>query len=111
MAKWSGNIGFAMPETETKPGVWKTESIVEKKYCGDLIKDFRRSQNSSESVNDDITISNQISIVATSFVMENFYAIRYVKFMGVAWKVTSVDASQPPRLVLSLGGVYNGEQA
>ena len=110
MAKWSGKIGFMLPEVEVRPGVWKPESVIEKQYRGDLTKDFRRTNSTSDSVNDNITLNNQLSIVANPFVMENFYAIRYVIHMGVAWKVTSIDSSQRPRLVLTLGGVYNGKQ-
>lgn len=111
MAKWSGKIGFVMPEIEVKPGVWKPESIVEKTYYGDMLTDYRRTSTSTETTNDELSLNNQISIVANSFAMENFYAIRYAKFMGVAWRVTSIDANQRPRLILTLGGVYNGPQA
>lgn len=111
MAKWSGKIGYAMPEVEVRPGVWKSDAIVERQAYGDLTRDFRRNVVSSETTNDNVTISNQLSIIADSFAMENFYCIKYVKWMGAAWKVESIDASQRPRLILSLGGVYNGEQA
>lgn len=104
MAKWSGMIGFASME-EIRPGVWD-DSLVEKPYKGDLLKMYRHD-TSGDGVNDNITINNQISIIADPYVMENFYKIKYVTFMGAKWKVSSVDASQRPRLVLSLGGVYN----
>lgn len=98
-------IGFASME-EIRPGVWD-DNIVEKPYKGDLIKCYRRDTK-GEGVHDDIAISNDISIIADPYVMENFYKIKYVTFMGAKWKVSSVDASQRPRLTLSLGGVYNG---
>ena len=103
MSKYCGVIGYA-ETVETSPGVW-TEEITERKYYGDLIRNTRKLQSSGNQ-NDNITISNEISIVADPFAYENFHAIRYAEFMGSKWKVTSVDV-QYPRLILSLGEVYN----
>ena len=103
MAKFSGKIGFAVIE-ETKPGVW-TECMVEYRYYGDLMRNTRRLQ-SSGNLNDNVTISNQISIVADPFAKENFHAMRYVELYGAKWKITSVEV-QYPRLILELGDVYN----
>lgn len=104
MAKYYGVIGYA-ETVETSPGVWK-EMIVERSYYGDVVKNNRSLQN-SEHLNDDINVSNQISIVADPYAIANFHAIRYAEFMGTKWKVPSVDV-QTPRLLLSLGGLYNG---
>lgn len=103
MAKWFGKIGYA-ETVETVPGVWK-EQITEREYYGDLIRNSRRLQSANQ-VNDNIEISNEISIVADPYANENFHSMRYVEFMGTKWKITSVDV-QYPRLTLSLGGVYN----
>lgn len=103
MAKYCGKIGFAVC-AETVPGVW-TEQITERTYYGDLKRNTRKLQ-SSGNVNDNINISNEISIVADPFAYENFHSIRYATFMGTKWKVSSVDV-QSPRLILSLGEVYN----
>lgn len=103
MAKFYGPVGYA-ETVETIPGVWE-EQIKEHYYRGDVIRNTRRLQ-SSDKVNDDIEISNEISIVADPFAMGNFHAIRYVGFMGAKWKVTSVEVNYP-RLVLSIGGVWN----
>lgn len=103
MAKFAGKIGFAVTE-ETKPGVW-TERMVEHRYYGDLTRNTRRLQ-SSGNLNDNVTISNQISIVADPFAKENFHAMRYVELYGAKWKITSVEV-QYPRLILELGDVYN----
>lgn len=107
MAKWFGTIGFA-ETVETKPGVWE-EQITERKYYGDVIRNTRRLQ-STDQLNNDINIANEISIVADPFAVNHIYAMRYVEFMGVRWMVSTVDASQRPRLILSIGGVYNGKQ-
>lgn len=105
MAKFYGAIGFGML-TEDDSGIWSDE-ITEIMYSGELIRNNRRLQ-SSDKLNDDINISNQISIVADPFVQSNFHSIKYVEFMGTKWKVTDVDV-QYPRLNLSLGGVYNAK--
>ena len=105
MAKFYGQVGYA-ESVETTPGVWE-ERIVERDYYGDLIKNNRKLE-SSDSVNDNINISNSISIISDPYANENFHKIRYAKFMGTEWKVTNVEVSQYPRLILTLGGVYNG---
>lgn len=105
MSKWFGVIGYAVTE-ETEPGVW-TSAIKEVEYYGDLVRNNRRLQ-SSDKVNDDITISNELSIVADPYAMNNFHTICYASFGNGLWKVTNVEV-QYPRLILSLGGVYNGD--
>lgn len=104
MAKFYGVIGYAVTE-ETEPGIYE-ERIIEKEHFGDVVRNTRRLSNAAK-VNDDITISNQISIVADPFANNNFHSMRYVSFMGSKWKVTEVEV-QYPRLILTLGGVYNG---
>lgn len=103
MAKFYGNVGYAVM-TETAPGVW-SEQIYERPYYGDVLRNFRRLQGTS-NLNDDVNIGNEISIISDPYANQNFHAIRYVEFMGTKWKVPSVDV-QYPRLILSLGGVYN----
>ena len=104
MAKFYGAIGYAKT-AETMPGVW-TEQITERDYYGDVIRNSRRLQ-SSDKVNDDISISNQISIVADPYAINNFHSMRYAEFMGAKWKISDVEV-QYPRLLLTLGGLYNG---
>ena len=94
--------------SETSPGVHK-EQITERNYYGDLIRNTRRLQ-SGDKVNDDVNVANEISIVADPFANENFHSMRYVEFMGAKWKITNVEV-QYPRLILTLGGIYNGQQA
>ena len=106
MAKWYGKIGYAETK-ETKPGVWE-EVIIERNYYGDLIRNTRRLEPSSQ-VNDNINIANEISILADPFANENFYMMRYVTFMGAKWKVSNVQV-QYPRLILTVGGLYNDNE-
>ena len=107
MAKFHGKLGYGITG-ETKPGVW-VDQIIEKDVVGDFIKNTRHLENSG-GVNDNININNSISIVADPYVTENFHLIKYVKFMGTAWKVRTAEV-QYPRIILTLGGEYNGEQA
>lgn len=107
MAKFYGKIGF-VNTVETAPGCWE-EKIIERPYFGDVTRNTSRYQ-SSGGVNDDINISNTISIIADPYANENFQHMRYVVFMGTEWKITNVDV-QYPRLVLSIGGVYNGSKS
>lgn len=107
MAKFHGKLGYGITG-ETKPGVW-VDQIIEKDIVGDFVKNTRQLENSG-GVNDNININNSISIVADPYVTENFHLIKYVKFMGTAWKVKTAEV-QYPRIILALGGEYNGEQA
>lgn len=108
MAKFYGKVGYV--ETgETSPGVWG-EKVTEINYYGDVLRRTSRWATSSDSTNDDLNIDSQISIVADPFAYQKFHAIKYVEFMGALWKVASVEP-QYPRLILTLGGVYNGKQA
>lgn len=105
MAKFYGTIGYA-ETVEIKPGVWKPQ-IIEKKYFGDFIRNVHRYESTGQ-VNDNINIANDISIIADSYAYQHFHFMRYIEFMEVKWKITNVEV-QYPRLILSIGGVYNGK--
>lgn len=102
MAKYYGEIGFETSQDDGN-GIWN-EKIIANNYAGDILKDNRRLQTTS-NLNDDIVVSNQISIIADPFAYQNFHSIRYAEYMGIKWKVISVEV-QYPRLLLTLGGVY-----
>ena len=108
MARYYGTIGFCDGQVETVPGVWE-ESIVERPYYGDVVRNTRRLQ-SGEHLNDSITVTNEISIVSDPYALQNFHAMRYVSWMGTLWKVSSVEV-QCPRLILSIGDEYHGTTA
>jgi len=103
MAKFYGKIGFDIT-TETRPGVWSS-NITERTYRGDVIRAGYSWQNASK-LNDDLNITNQISIIADTFANQNLGYMKYVTFMGCKWKIQSVTVEYP-RLMLTLGGVYN----
>lgn len=104
MAKFFGNIGFNKGTVETSPGVWE-QQIVERQYYGDLLRNSRRLQQ-TDQLNDNINVSNEISIVSDPYANANFHSMRYVEFMGAKWKISNVEV-QFPRLILTLGGVWN----
>lgn len=107
MAKYYGEVGYAVT-IETRSGIWE-EKLIERNYYGDVIRNTRRLEN-GESINDDVVLNNSISIVADPYAYQNILAIRYIKWMGTLWKVTNVEV-QSPRLLLTIGGVYNGPTA
>lgn len=104
MAKWYGVIGYA-DTVEVEPGIWE-EQVTERPYYGELIRNTRRLQT-TDKVNDDLTISNQISIVSDPYAINNFHAMKYAVLWGTKWKITSVEV-QYPRLILEIGGKCNG---
>lgn len=104
MAKFYGLIGYAVPE-ETVPGVWE-DRMVEHSYYGDVTRNNRKLQTSNQ-LNDNIVVSNEISILSDPFANENFHFMRYVTFMGAKWKISNVEV-QYPRLILTIGEVFNG---
>lgn len=104
MAKFHGTIAFSITK-ETRPGVW-LEDIVQKQYVGDILRNTRRNSDSQDMTNAQVSISNQISIVAKDgFIFENFQNIIYVEWLGAKWTVSSIDIAYP-RLNISLGGPY-----
>lgn len=105
MARFSGKIGYATT-VETTPGVW-TDTIVERQYYGDLTRHSRK-WGSSDSVNDNIIFSQDISIVADPYLYENAHNMRYVIFQGIKWKITNFEIDRP-RVRISMGEEYHGD--
>lgn len=106
MTKWYGKVGYS-ETVETASGVWMPQDTV-REYYGDVKRNTTRWTGNPDSTNDNLAVSTQISILADAFAIDNFYSIKWIEFMGVKWSVDSVDPTQPPRLILTLGGVYNG---
>lgn len=108
MSKFHGIIGFVNYE-ETAPDV-HMEVAVERPYSGDILRKINRSVSMQQSINDNIVLNNQISIIADPYINQHFPSIKYVVWKGAKWKVISVDDSNPPKLILTLGDIYNGQQ-
>jgi hypothetical protein len=103
--RWSGVIGFGY-QVKTKPGV-VTDDIVVRKYYGNIVRNSRRLDESNEKLNYDISVGNSISIVADPYARDHFFAMRYISWAGALWAISEV-VEERPRLILTLGGVYNG---
>ena len=104
MARFCGEIGFG-DTVETVPGVWE-DVIIERTFFGDVPRNVIQS-NPSESVNDDPALSTTISLVASNYAFLHLKNIRYIRFEGELWDISSIEVRRP-RLIVSLGGVYNG---
>jgi hypothetical protein len=106
MARFHGVVGYGKAaENPPGSGIW-VDAIQEYVYQGDVVRNIRQL-DASDKVNNDLSVQNSISIVADEYAYQHFFDIRYVEWSGVRWTVTSVDV-QSPRLILSLGKVYNG---
>ena len=109
MARFYGDVGYG-DSVENPIGSGIYEDVMTKaKYYGDVIRNTRKLEP-GEGLNDDITVGNSISIVADDYAIAHFFKIKYVEWSGVLWSVTSVEV-KAPRLILSIGSVYNGPTA
>lgn len=106
MNRFCGEIGYGNSvETPSGSGVYR-DTITERVYRGDVLRNTRRLEE-TDKINPDVVVGNSISIVADAHAIENFMDIRYIKWEGKLWTVTSVEV-RSPRLILSLGSIYNG---
>lgn len=106
MTRFFDVVGYGESlESEPGSGVW-TDHITEVEYYGDVVRNTRKLE-AGDKVNDDVVVGNSISIVADEFAYNNFFKIKYVGWAGTLWIVTDVEV-RSPRLILTLGGVYNG---
>lgn len=106
--KFSGKVGFWLEDVEVKPGVFKP-SIIVKNYTGDVIKNIRNFQQVENQQNENLKLNNRLSIISDLYMQNNWPSIKFVIWNGVAWKVSSIDVGSYPRVILELGGVYNGK--
>lgn len=106
--KWYGQLGYR-DYVEVEPGIWE-EVITEVNKYGDVLRNYSSNQQGAK-INDDISVSNQISIIADPELLKSFHKIIYITFGGAKWRVSTVDASQYPRLIVTLGSLYIEEDA
>lgn len=107
MARYFGRVGYGHT-VEVRQDVYD-EVVTEHKYYGDVVRNTRVLE-SGDAINNDISVGNNIEIVADAYALEHFFAIRYVEWAGTFWTVTEVEVRRP-RLLLRLGGVYRGPKA
>lgn len=108
MARFYGEIGYA-DQVVTAPGVW-SDVIVGRNYYGDVTRITRKMEEDTNKLNDNLNIGHSFSVVADAYAYEHFFNVRYIKWSGKYWKVTDVTVERP-RLLLRVGGVYNGDKA
>lgn len=108
MAKFCGKVGFVTNGVGAR-GVFTEDTISEKTYLGDIVRNNRRWEQ-GESINDSLVVSNAVSIVADAYAYDHISAIRYVEWLGTKWKISSIEINRP-RIILQIGGVYNGDEA
>ena len=104
MAKFYGQLGF-VTTVETSPGIWEEQEVVRSVY-GVVNRNQRRWQTNQDR-NDDILVSNEISILANDFILENLGAMKWVEWMNSKWKINSIELEHP-RVKITIGGVWNG---
>jgi hypothetical protein len=105
MAKFYSEIGYAVQQ-ETSPSVYQ-DVITKRMYCGDVLRNDAK-ERASGNLNENVVLSNKLSIVADPFAYENFMNMRYIEWLGTKWKITDVEVKWP-RLNLTVGGVYNDQ--
>ena len=105
MARFSGLVGF-VETNRIRPGVSEEKVVERGPYYGD-VKRASLTLQQTDSVNTDLRTTNTIEIIADEYASGNFFAIRYVVWAGTPWDVAEVTV-QRPRLLLRLGGVYDG---
>lgn len=105
--RYSGLIGFLEENVEVEPDVYG-EAIVEHHYYGEVRRNTQR-YSINDSINGTISIDNEISIIADPYATNNIANMRYITWMGKKWIIKTVQVNAP-RLILSIGGLYNGEQ-
>lgn len=103
--KFSGVIGV-VKQIQNEDGYWE-EKPSEIHMVGD-IKAVSETYKSFDSASRNTTrVGNSLSVLWSPKTPDDISNIRYVKWAGGCWAVESVEV-HAPRLVLKLGGVYNG---
>lgn len=109
MSRFYGPIGFVVQiEDPEDSGIW-IEQPIERNYRGEVRRNYKKWDN-GDQLNKNLNVNNTISIVADPYASSHLMAIRYIKWLDGYWEITSVEVNFP-RLVLSIGGVYNGPKA
>lgn len=106
--KYSGMAGVVEDSIEISPGIWKPAGVREIKATGDFVSSRKEFSVRSDSTNDDVTMSNTISIVMSKDLFNNLSNLRYLTVNGARYKVTSFEINRP-RIVITLGGLWNGD--
>lgn len=105
MAKFAGSVGY-VTQVESKPGVWSPVETL-KRMKGDIIRQSSSSQN-GDKVNSDVTLNHRVSLLGDAYAFDNYLNLAWIQLNGHKWKVSSVEL-QRPRVIATLGGLWNGK--
>lgn len=100
--KWYGKIAYS-ENVEVEPDIWEPHATA-REYFGDLLRNTH-NEKATNTINNSITINNQLSVVADSELLNHLHSILWVTFGGVKWRISSVSV-EPPRLVLTFSEPY-----
>ena len=80
--RFSGEIGFAqsVEGTGNHIGIWE-DVIKERHYYGDVLQNYHRWEQGID-INENLNLSNKISIFADRFCLDNYFKMRYVVLNG-----------------------------
>ena len=110
MARFHGKVGFEEAQREEEPGIWIPDRMLERPYFGDIKQSKKRWESSPDGSNDNLVLDNRISIVCDAYMAEHWPSIKYVLWNNEYWKVLSAEIKRP-RILLTIGGVWNGDKA
>jgi hypothetical protein len=102
VSRFSGKLGFVITR-ETEEGVW-LEDKIEIPVKGTIRSLYVRNDNNS-SVNSNLRLTNEISILLNSKIQTYLETLKYVIWKGSKWEVQSIGVNYP-RLTINLGGLY-----
>lgn len=107
--RFAGLVGYIETE-ETSPGIHLPVETT-RKMRGDVLS--AKTQNSQDgrttetSLYKDIRLSHRFSLVGDAYSFKNYMYLKWIIVEGHKWEVSSVEI-QSPRLLISIGGLYNG---
>lgn len=104
MTRYSGLVGYGQ-QVEVEPGVWDTEDK-EVMMKGDLLRQNANIQDSG--INDKVSLNHRVSLIGDAYAFDNYYNMKWVTVNGFKWAVSAIEL-QRPRLIVTLGGIWNGE--
>ena len=109
MARFYGAIGF-VETVNDGTGIWEEKETV-RYYYGDLNNNVRRWETQNDKgVNDNLSLNNNVSIIADRFAYDNLSAMKWVEMFGQKWKVTSAEINYP-RITIFFGDRWNSDDA
>lgn len=103
MARFYGRVFY---ETTENVGVGIEAPVLTPKYYYGDINRISRRYESGDVVNQNLTLSHEISIVADAYAFDNYANIKCVEIDGHLWAANYVEVNRP-RIKITIGGLYN----